>query len=91
MISCFKTDHTCTSDVEILTEISRMLDMQALETAELIHQYYIEKYEYQKNMPKPNYGQLTVRGRITDSELVVCFTFSDINLFIYIFIYLFII
>lgn len=73
MIACFKTDHNSTSDVEILTEISKILNLHALETADLIHQYYIEKYEYQKNMSKPIYGQLTIRGRISDTDIRVSF------------------
>lgn len=89
MISCFKTEHTSTSDVEILTEISRMLDMQALETAELIHQYYVEKYEYQRNMPQPKYGQLTIRGKFTDSsELLVNFLFSFLILLYYYYLFI---
>lgn len=52
-----------------------MLNLHALETAELIHQYYIEKYEHQKSMSKAKYGQLTVRGKIVDNELNVSFTF----------------
>ena len=72
MISCFKSGHIVTSDVEVLTEIERILDLHAFETADLIHQYYLERLGHQKEISKSEYGKLTIRANFTESGLVVC-------------------
>uniref|UniRef100_A0A1A9WYQ6 C2 domain-containing protein n=1 Tax=Glossina brevipalpis TaxID=37001 RepID=A0A1A9WYQ6_9MUSC len=69
MISCFKTGNFATSDVEVLTEIERILDLHAFETADLIHQYYLERLGHQKEINKSEYGQLTIRANFTEAEL----------------------
>ena len=71
MISCFKSGQIVTSDVEVLNEIERMLDLHAFETADLIHQYYLERLGHQKEIPKSEYGKLTIRANFTEIGLVV--------------------
>ncbi|XP_026840158.1 protein unc-13 homolog 4B isoform X2 [Drosophila persimilis] len=70
MIYCFKMGNVAT-DVNILSTIQKRLDAYALETADLIHQYYIERLEYQKNQPLSPFGQLTIRAEFTDSSLLL--------------------
>lgn len=74
MIACFKIGNIATSEVESLTEIIKILDLHALETADLIHQYYLDKFLQQNNSSssKPEYGQLTIRANLTNSNLMVC-------------------
>ncbi|KAM7362908.1 C2 and C2B_Munc13-like domain-containing protein staccato isoform 2-T2 [Cochliomyia hominivorax] len=71
MISCFKSGNLVTSDVEVLTEIERILDLHAFETADLIHQYYLERLGHQKEISKSEYGKLTIRAKFIDSGLVL--------------------
>lgn len=72
MISCFKSGQIVTSDVEVLSVIERILDLHAFETADLIHQYYLERLGHQKDVSKSEYGKLTIRANFIDSGLVVC-------------------
>lgn len=58
-------------DEKTLTEIEKILELHAFETGELIHQYYLERLEDQKNMSEPVYGQLTVRAKFINNELHV--------------------
>ncbi|XP_023169664.2 protein unc-13 homolog 4B isoform X2 [Drosophila hydei] len=69
MISCFKIGDTKTSDVKILSEIESTLELHALETADLIHQYYLERFRYQKEQATSRFGQLTISAQFTDSGL----------------------
>ena len=71
MISCFQMGQLCSDDIETLTEIERTLDLYAFETAELIHQYYLERFGHQKDCTKSEYGQLTIKAHFKDSGLVV--------------------
>lgn len=66
------------SDNEALTEIERILELHAFETADLIHQYYLERLGNQKETSKSQYGQLTIKGKITDTSLVVRYVCSVI-------------
>ncbi|KAI9577117.1 hypothetical protein GQX74_014530 [Glossina fuscipes] len=69
MISCFKTGNVVTSDIEVLTEIERILDLHALETADLIHHYYLERLGHPKEFNKSEYGQLTIRANFIETDL----------------------
>lgn len=75
MISCFKSGQIVTSDVEVLNEIERMLDLHAFETADLIHQYYLERFGHQKETSNSEYGKLTIRAQFTETGLMVRRTF----------------
>lgn len=74
MISSFKIGDTKTSDVKILSEIENTLELHALETADLIHQYYLERFKYQKQQETSPFGQLTISAQFSDSGLVVSIT-----------------
>ncbi|KAL7740193.1 hypothetical protein ACLKA6_003899 [Drosophila palustris] len=71
MISCFKIGNTVTSDVQILLEIESILDLHALETSDLIHQYYLERLKIQKEDSSALFGQLTISAKFTDSRLLL--------------------
>lgn len=60
-----------TSDNKILQEIESLLDLHGLETAELIHHYYLERLQYQKEQTKANFGQLTISAQFTETKLLV--------------------
>jgi len=49
------------SDKETLEHIDRLLELHGYETADLIHQYYKERYNIQKNMIDSPFGLLTVQ------------------------------
>ncbi|XP_051863663.1 protein unc-13 homolog 4B isoform X6 [Drosophila albomicans] len=70
MISCFKIDNAVT-DVKILLEIETRLDLYALETSELIHQYYLDRLKYQKEESTAIFGQLAISAQFTDSEVTL--------------------
>ncbi|XP_037732487.1 protein unc-13 homolog 4B isoform X1 [Drosophila subpulchrella] len=71
MMDCFKMGNLQTSDVKILSSIQSRLRLYSLETADLIHQYYLERLETQKNQESSPYGQLTVTAQFTDSGLLL--------------------
>uniref|UniRef100_A0A1I8PQW5 Protein unc-13 homolog 4B n=1 Tax=Stomoxys calcitrans TaxID=35570 RepID=A0A1I8PQW5_STOCA len=73
MISYFKTGAISTCDNGALTEIERILELHSFETADLIHQYYLERLGCQKETTNSAYGQLTIKGRFVDNglELVI--------------------
>ncbi|XP_017103350.2 protein unc-13 homolog 4B isoform X1 [Drosophila bipectinata] len=71
MLDCFKMGNIEASDVKILSAIQSRLQLYSLETADLIHQYYMERLEYQKNQTSSQYGQLTIMANLTDSGLVL--------------------
>lgn len=60
-----------TSDNKILEEIESLLDLHGLETAELIHHFYLDRLQYQKEQTKANFGQLTISAQFTESKLLV--------------------
>lgn len=84
MTSCFKIGKIVTSDVEVLKEIEKTLDLHALETSDLIHQYYIELLGYQRNITKSEFGQLTIKANFTETGLLVRSVQSKSNTYLYI-------
>ncbi|KAH8309667.1 hypothetical protein KR044_007803 [Drosophila immigrans] len=70
MISCFKIGSTI-ADVQILVEIESILDLHALETSDLIHQYYLDRLKYQKDESTAIFGQLAISAQFTDSQLML--------------------
>lgn len=74
MIDCFKMGNIETSDVKILSNIQSRLELYSLETADLIHQYYMERLESQKSQESSPFGQLTVMAQLTDYGLLVSFS-----------------
>ncbi|XP_028898430.2 protein unc-13 homolog 4B isoform X3 [Zeugodacus cucurbitae] len=71
MTSCFKIGNVVTSDIEVLREVEKALDLHAFETSDLIHQYYIELLGYQQGISKSQFGQLTITANFTQTELVL--------------------
>ncbi|KAH8384033.1 hypothetical protein KR009_011796 [Drosophila setifemur] len=71
MIECFKMGNIEASDVKILSAIQSRLELYSLETADLIHQYYMERLEYQKSQESSPFGQLTITAQLTDAGLML--------------------
>ncbi|XP_017020717.1 protein unc-13 homolog 4B isoform X1 [Drosophila kikkawai] len=71
MIDCFKMGNIATSDVKILSNIQSRLELYSMETADLIHQYYMERLESQKSQDSSPFGQLTVMAQLTDSGILL--------------------
>ncbi|XP_037945402.1 protein unc-13 homolog 4B isoform X2 [Teleopsis dalmanni] len=69
MVKCFKMENFETSDVEVLIEIEKLLNLHGFETAELIHQYYLERMEYQKEIKNSKFGQLAIKAYFTENSL----------------------
>lgn len=65
MIKSFKVGSEETEDKVVLQRIMETLDLHSMETAELVHQYYVEQLREQEKITKAPYGQLTVCARIT--------------------------
>ncbi|XP_037921818.1 protein unc-13 homolog 4B isoform X3 [Hermetia illucens] len=70
MVTSFKLSQNSTnSDKETLENIERTLELHAYETADLIHQYYLERLKDQQNMEDCPYGELTVRCNFVNNKL----------------------
>lgn len=65
MVENFKCQNTeqpiKSSDKETLEQIDRLLEIHGYETADLIHQYYKDRYTMQRNMSDTPYGILTIQ------------------------------
>lgn len=64
MVDNFKCQNDRTvqsSDKETLEQIDKLLELHGYETADLIHQYYKEKYMIQKTLEEAPFGLLTVQ------------------------------
>lgn len=46
-----------------------MLKLHGMETRELIHQYYLERWQEQKAITEPTIGVLTVRAQFVEDHL----------------------
>lgn len=53
---------------ETLDSIEQKLQLHGAETADLIHQYYLERVKQQQTMENTPLGQLTVRCSIDSSD-----------------------
>ncbi|CAG5090340.1 Similar to stac: Protein unc-13 homolog 4B (Drosophila melanogaster) [Cotesia congregata] len=60
-----------TSNVKILEKIERLLSLHGLETADLIHRYYLERAQQQKDIEETSHGMLTVRAQFISNSLNV--------------------
>lgn len=62
MIQSFKGTKKCeASDRAVLNNIEQLLELHGFETADLIHQYYLDRLKEQQVIRETPYGQLTVR------------------------------
>ncbi|XP_017464694.1 PREDICTED: protein unc-13 homolog D [Rhagoletis zephyria] len=71
MTSCFKVGNIVTSDIEVLKEVEKALDLHAFESADLIHQYYIELLGKQNSITRSEFGQLTIKANFTETDLLL--------------------
>ncbi|XP_018793043.1 PREDICTED: protein unc-13 homolog 4B [Bactrocera latifrons] len=71
MTSCFKIGNAVTSDIEVLREVEKALDLHAYETSDLIHQYYLELLGCQQGISRSEFGQLTIKPNFTQTGLVL--------------------
>lgn len=58
---CQNNSRVQSSDRETLEAIDKLLELHGYETADLIHQYYKERYTIQKTMDNAPFGLLTVQ------------------------------
>lgn len=56
---------------ETMTTIQKLLQVHGYETGDLIHQYYIERHQYQLQMTSSPYGLLTIKCAINGDNLEV--------------------
>lgn len=56
---------------ETMEAIEKLLQIHGYETCDLIHQYYVERHQYQCQMTDSPYGQLTIKCAFNDDKLDV--------------------
>ncbi|XP_077293918.1 C2 and C2B_Munc13-like domain-containing protein staccato isoform X3 [Arctopsyche grandis] len=71
MINSFKKDNTASSCNDTLQRIEYLLKLHGFETSELIHQYFIERWEEQKKLGQSQFGVLAVRAMFCDSAVKI--------------------
>jgi len=72
MVKCFKQSESDeTSDCDNLRRIEHLLTINGMETAQLIHQVHIDRWNEQINIKNSPYGELTVRLQFQNLELKV--------------------
>lgn len=59
--NCQSNEQSQSTDRERLQKIDRLLEIHGYETADLIHQYYKDRYTMQRHMSDTPYGILTVQ------------------------------
>lgn len=72
MIETFKcgTAPTDCAEKEMLDSVEQKLQLYGTETADLIHQYYLERLKRQQTMPDTPLGQLTVRCAVASDDFL---------------------
>lgn len=60
-----------TQDIEVLHEVTKLLELHGQETAELVHSYYKERVKEQKLMDEPIIGVLTIQTYFNQNTLEV--------------------
>lgn len=58
-------------DKSTLEQISKLLELHGYETQDLIHQYYLERYNEQQAKEDSDLGKLTVKCNFKDNILEV--------------------
>lgn len=71
MKKAFKQNTTSSSCEEILEKIEYLLKLHGFETSDLIHQYYIERWEEQKKIEHSKFGILAVRAVFCESAIKI--------------------
>lgn len=57
--------------------IEKLLQLHAYETSDLIHQYYVERYQHQSVMTDSPFGMLTIKCGFNEDNLDVSSAFSS--------------
>uniref|UniRef100_A0A336MP88 CSON004614 protein n=1 Tax=Culicoides sonorensis TaxID=179676 RepID=A0A336MP88_CULSO len=60
---------TDAADIQVLQQVTKLLELHGLETADLVHQYYKERVEEQKTINEPNMGVLTIQVYFNQNTL----------------------
>lgn len=68
-----------TTDIEVLYEVTQLLDLHGLETADLVHSYYKERVKEQKLLDEPTIGVLTIQTYFNQNTLEVRVTANLIH------------
>lgn len=71
MIQSFRQDNKEMYSSDTLKRVEYLLKLHGMETRELIHQYYLEKWQEQQAVQEPTLGLLTVRAQFIDDNLKV--------------------
>lgn len=69
MIRSFRQDTSENISSPTLDRVEYLLKIHGMETRELIHQYYLERWQEQQNITDPKFGVLTVRAQFIEGNL----------------------
>lgn len=69
MIRSFRPDNNENFTSENLKRVEYLLKLHGLETRELIHQYFLERWQEQQTISEQKLGVLTVRAQFIDDNL----------------------
>lgn len=69
MIRSFRQDNRETYSSDTLKRVEYLLKLHGMETKELIHQYYLERWKEQQSIKEPKLGMVTVRAQFLDDVL----------------------
>lgn len=56
---------------ETMETVDKLLQLHGYETSDLIHQYYVERYQYQLQLTEAPFGQLTIKCAFNGDNLEV--------------------
>lgn len=71
MKSAFKKNTSSSSSEEVLQKVEYLLKLHGLETSDLIHQYYVERWEEQKKIEHSKFGILAVKAVFCESAVKI--------------------
>ncbi|XP_028162943.1 protein unc-13 homolog 4B isoform X3 [Ostrinia furnacalis] len=71
MIQSFRQDNKEIEKDDTLKKVEYLLKLNGMETRELIHQYYLERWQEQQAITEPKMGMLTVRAQFIEDNLKI--------------------
>ncbi|RVE50828.1 hypothetical protein evm_004577 [Chilo suppressalis] len=71
MIQSFRQESKEAYSSDTLKRVEYLLKLHGMETRELIHQYYLERWQEQQTIQDPKHGILTVRAQFIDDNLKI--------------------
>lgn len=71
MIQSFRQDSKEIEKDDTLKKVEYLLKLNGMETRELIHQYYLERWQEQQAITEPKMGMLTVRAQFIEDNLKI--------------------